>query len=216
LFEEDIIFSVKADSRFADGKGLVKQLLADPQSVTIGISSALGAHSHLAAALLMKAAGGDPSKLKIVVFGSGAEAATAVLGGHVDVAVTPASSVLGHKEAGTLRVIGVPSDKRGTGAMADVPTWKEQGVDYTFGNWRFVLGPKGMTSQQIAYWDDVLSKVVEQPDWKKLASANGWTPTYRTSADLRDFLIKQRADLKDILVELGMAPKSLSSRCGSL
>ena len=206
LFQEDIIFSVKADSRFANGKDLVKALLADPQSVTFGISSALGAHSHLAAALLMKAAGGDPNSLKIVVFGSGAEAATAVLGGHIDVAVTPASSILGHKEAGTLRVIGVPSDQRGSGAMVDVPTWKEQGVDYSFGNWRFVLGPKGMTPQQIAFWDDIFAKVVKSPEWKKLTASNNWTPDYLPSVELRAFLIKQRDDLKIILAELGMAP----------
>jgi putative tricarboxylic transport membrane protein len=208
LFEEDIIFSVKSDSRFADGKALVKQLLADPQSVSIGISSALGAHSHLATALLMKAAGGDPSKLKVVVFGSGSEAAIAVLGGHVDVAVTPASSILGHKEAGTLRVIGVPSEKRGIGALADAPTWKEQGVDYVFGNWRFVLGPKDMTPPQIAYWDGVLSKVVEQPEWKKLTLNNNWTPAFRNSSELRTFLIKQRAELTTILRDLGMTPKT--------
>lgn len=208
LFQEDIIFSVKGDSRFTNGTDVVKALLADPQSVTIGISSALGAHSHLAAALLMKAAGGDPSKLKIVVFGSGSEAATAVLGGHIDVAVTPASSVLGHKAAGTLRIIGVPSEKRGTGEMADVPTWKEQGIDYAFGNWRFVLGPKDMTPQQVVFWDDVLSKVVKTPEWEKLAATNGWTPDYRSSAELRDFLIKQREGLKSILGDLGMAPKT--------
>jgi putative tricarboxylic transport membrane protein len=167
----------------------------------------LGAHSHLAAALMMRAAGGDPNALKVVVFGSGSEAATAVLGGHVDVAVTPASSILGHKMAGTLRVLGVPSATRGTGAMADIPTWTEQGVRFTFGNFRFVIGPKDMTPEQIGYWDKVLSAAVKHPEWEKLTAANNWTPDYRPSGELRNFLLQQRESLRAILAELKITPQ---------
>jgi putative tricarboxylic transport membrane protein len=204
LVQEEIVFSALSSSRFGSGADLIAALKADPQAVSIGISSALGAHSHLAVALLMQAIGGDPKALKVVVFGSGAEAATAVLGGHIDIAITPASSILGHVEAGTLRVLGIPAEKRAGGALADVPTWKEQGADFAFANWRFVIGPKGLSPDQIAFWDGVLGTVAAQPDWQESAQRNLWTPDYRSSADLAAFLAEQRAKLAAILQDLGM------------
>src|SRR5262249_56294002 len=84
------------------------RLRRDPASVTVGVSSSPGGQSHIAAALVMQAVGLDPAKLKIVFFDSGGEAATALMGGHVTVAATPAPVVLGPSQAGKVRMIAVP------------------------------------------------------------------------------------------------------------
>ena len=70
------------------------------------MSSAPGGHSHIAArAGDARRPGGDPRKLKTVFFNGGGEAVTALMGGHVMVTVTPASSILGPLAAGKVRVI---------------------------------------------------------------------------------------------------------------
>ena len=84
-------------------------------------------------------------------FDSGGEAATALMGGHITVAATPAPVVpLGPAQAGKVRMIAVPAAaERLTGALADVPTWKEQGVNpVQFATWRVLVGPKGMTADR--------------------------------------------------------------------
>ena len=58
----------------------------------IGIATAAGNTNHIAAALAAQAAGADVKKLKVVVFGSGGEAMTALLGGHVGLVVTPSAN----------------------------------------------------------------------------------------------------------------------------
>lgn len=205
LVTEEIIFSVASASPIKNAADLAAMLKKDSSSVSIAVSSSPGGHSHAAAALIAKAAGGDPKKLKMVFFGSGAEAATALLGGHVMVAATPASSILGHRQAGTLRVIGIPTDKRLKGALADVPTFKEQGYDVVFSAWRAIVGPKGMTPAQLAFWDATLAKATATKEWEAAAERNEWTPNFLGSKECTKFFEQQTAMLTEVLGELGLA-----------
>jgi putative tricarboxylic transport membrane protein len=205
LLTEQVVFSVGADSSIKNGKDLIDMLKKDPSSVSVGVSSSPGGQSHIAAALVLKAIGLDPSKLKIVFFDSGGEAATALMGGHITVAVTPGPVVLGPSQAGTVRMIAIPSAERQKGALADVPTWKEQGVDVEFATWRVLVGPKDMTADEIAWWDDVLGKAISSPEWAAAAERNLWTIDYKNSADLKGFLTSEQTRLADLLKELGLA-----------
>ncbi|MES2561931.1 MAG: tripartite tricarboxylate transporter substrate-binding protein, partial [Pseudomonadota bacterium] len=81
---EPVGLAVRADSPYKTLKDFVAQLKKDPQSVAMSTGSTRGATNHFAVALLAKQAGVDPNKLKIVVFGGGAEAVTNLLGGHID------------------------------------------------------------------------------------------------------------------------------------
>ena len=205
LLTEPVVFSVGANSPIKDGKDLVAVLKKDPSSVTVGVSSSPGGQSHIAAALLLKAIGLDPAKLKIVFFDSGGEAATALMGGHITVSATPAPVVIGPSQGGKLRMIAVPAAQREKGTLADVPTWKEQGVDVEFSTWRVLVGPKGMTSEEIAWWDDVLGKAVLSPEWAKAAATNMWSIDYKNSKDLKTFLVSEQTQLSPLLKDLGLA-----------
>jgi len=205
MVTEEIIFSVSAKSNIKTGKDFADRLAKDAASLSIGISASPGGHSHIATALITKAGGGDAKKLKTVVFQGGAEAATALLGGHIDVAVTPASSVLGHKAAGTLRIIGVTAETRAKGGLADVPTFKEQGVDAVFSNWRMVVGPVNLTPAQIAWWDDALSRVAKSAEWAELADRNLWSVEYKSSKEMPEFVSRETAELTAVLRDVGLA-----------
>jgi len=205
LLTEQIIFSVSADSPIKNGQDLVAMLHKDPSSVSVGVSSSPGGQSHIAAALVLQAAGEDPTKLKIVFFDSGGEAATALMGNHITVAVTPAAVVLGPSQAGKVRMIALPAANRQKGALADVPTWKEQGIDVEFATWRVLVGPKGMTPEQIAWWDDALGKATSSPEWAAAADRNLWTQDYKNSKDLKAFLDQEQTQLGALLKQLGLA-----------
>jgi len=202
---EEVLFSVPASSPIKTGKDLVDLMRKDPGSVSLAVSSSPGGQSHIAASLVLKAAGQDPKKLKIVFFDSGGEAVTALMGGHVTAAATPAGTVLGPAQAGQIRLIAVPNGERGIGLLADVPTWKEQGVDVDFSTWRVLVGPKGMTPAEIAWWDDVLKRATSSPLWAAAVKRNLWTAAYRNSAATKQFLNDEHARLAPLLSDLGLA-----------
>ena len=205
LFNDYVVFAVNAASPIRNGRDLAERLKKDPKSLSIGFATVLGSHNHIAAGLLMKAIGGNARDLKVIAHKGSAEAITNLLGGHIDVVTTAAGNIAGHVAAGKLRVVGVAAERRFPGALADLPTWKEQGVNLVFGGWRGILAPKGLTPQQSAYWESVLKRATESPDWKADIDKNYWADDFVPGQRFRKDLDKDYADMKAVLVDIGLA-----------
>jgi len=205
LLNDYVVFAVRTESPLKTGGDLVSSLKRDPKSVSVGFATALGSHNHIAAGLLMKTIGGDVKAMKVLAFKGSSEAVVAVLGGHIDVVTTAAGNAVPHMTSGKMRILGIAADKRMPGDMASVPTWKEQGVNIVFGGWRSIMGPKGMTPAQIAYWENTLKQVVESPEWKADLERNFWADDFSTSAKFAEDLKTDYAAMKSVLTELGLA-----------
>jgi len=199
------VYVVAADTPIKTGKDLIARLRKDPKSVTIGFSPVLGAHNHIAAGLLMKAAGGNARDLKVVAYKGSADAIPNLMGGHIDLVTTAAGNVAQHVAAGRLRIVGVSSDRRLPGPLADVPTWKEQGVNVLFGAWRAIFAPKGLSPQQVTYWEGLLRKATEAPEWKDDLQKNVWADAFLSGDAFRKDLDQDYADMKSVLVDIGLA-----------
>ena len=204
LFSEYILFAVRADSPIKSGQDMVERLKQDPQSLSFGVT-AIGGTSHMVAGLVISKAGGDAKRLKMVVFKGGGEVTSALLGGHVDVVPAPVANLLPHIKSGRLRALAISSSQRLAGDLAPVPTWRELGVDAVFDTWRGLVGPKGMTPAQMAYWDQVLSRMTKAEDWKKDLVNNYWGDNYLNSSQARPYLDNEYKDFKKILGDLGLA-----------
>ena len=205
LFNEYVGFAVRADSSIKSGRDLVERLRKDPGAVSFSLSTALAGSNHLATVLALKSAGVDIKKLRVVVVAGANESIAGVMGGHVDVMATSAASQIAHIQGGKLRGIAVSGPRRLGGAFAEVPTWKEQGMDSVYANWRGVIGPKGLSAAQIAYWDDVFSRLTQTPEWRTEAQRLLQDPVYMNSQETRRFLDAQQQELRGVLVELGLA-----------
>lgn len=205
LFSEYTVVAVRADSPLKRGQDFIDRLRKDPQSLAVSTPTTLGSVNHLSFALVAKAGGIDPRKLKAVVLGSGGDAVTALLGGHIDAHTGTPSSVVRMVQAGQVRVIGILAPKRIGGPYADTPTWTEQGYKAVMDTWRGVIGPKkGMTPAQIAWWDGVLAKAVTSGIWKQALEQNTWEDNYLNSAQTRKLFDSEYAGYRAILGELGM------------
>ena len=64
---------------------------------------------------------------------------------------------------------------------------------------------RSMTLEQIAYWEDVLVRIVSTDEWKREMEKNYWESNFMTSADSRKFLQAQYEEYKNVLVEVGLA-----------
>jgi putative tricarboxylic transport membrane protein len=195
--------AVRAESTLKSVRDLMERLKRDPHTFSIGINSA-GGTLHIMAAMLIRNAGGDPRKARIPTF-QGGELMTAGIGGHVDAIVTVASNILPHVESGKLNMLGVAAPKRLTGALAAVPTFREQGMDLVVSNWAGVAAPKGLSPQQIAFWDRLLAATVATPAWKAFLEQNQWEAEYLPSAAFLKRLQDEEKRLRAPLTDLGLA-----------
>lgn len=205
LFSEYIVLAVRTESPITNGRDLVQRLKAQPDSVSFAVASARGGMQHVGVGLVARGAGADVKKLKVAVFNSGGDSVTAVLGGHVDVVATAAANAAAQVEAGRMRVIGVAAPERLPAIFAKAPTWKEQGVNAVASNWRSVIGPRGLTPAQVAYWDAALTRLTAAPEWQEDMRKNHWTGTHLRSKEAAAYMEAQSQELKGILGELLLA-----------
>jgi len=204
LASQYTVLAVRVDSPVKNGKDLIERLRKDPASLAVSTPTTLGSINHMAYALVARAGGIDVKKLKAVILGSGSEGATAVLGGHVDAHSGTTSSVIRLVEAGKLRVIGIAAPKRLAAPYDTTPTWTEQGLPVVLDTWRGVIGPKGMSREQIAFWNGVLARVVATDTWKEAVRSNSWDANYLDSEETRKLFESDYKEYRSILGDLGL------------
>ena len=205
MAEDYAVFAVGAGSPLKSGKDLTDRLKKDVRSVSTGFANAFGSTRHVAAALLVKALGGNPRDLKVVVFKGSAEAIPAVLGGHIDLAVVGAVNAVPHVAGGKMRVLGVGAPQRLPGVLASTPTWREQGLDVIYGSWRGVFAPKGLTAEQATFWETAMRRIAATPEWKADLEKNLWTENFLTGPALRKEIEREIAATKTVLGDIGLA-----------
>ena len=205
LFSEPVGIAVRADSPVKSGKELIARLKADPAALSAAVGTSLGNSGHITLALATKAAGGDAKKLKAVVFSAAAQGMSALLGGHVDLVASPVSNLVPHLREGRIRILAVSAPKRLAGVLAEVPAWRELGVAVEIDNLRGVVGPKGLSAPQIAYWEAVLKRMTDTDEWRKSLEQNAWTDTFTGAAGSARELKLQYDEMRVGLAELGLA-----------
>ena len=193
---------VPASSDIMDMAGLLEAYKADPQGTAIGGGSVPGGMDHLVAALVMKAAGEDPTGVNYIPYDAGGTAMAGLLSGEIAALSTGFSEAVALADAGEVRIIGVTSTER-VPAYADAPTMMEQGIDTQFVNWRGFFGAPGMDPVKLAAYQDALAKMYDTPEWEAVRSANGWVNIYNNGDDFRTFLEGQEKEIGDLMKELG-------------
>lgn len=205
LYGEFIGFAVKADGPFKTGRDIVERMKTAPESVSFAFGTSAGNANHIGIALVMKAAGVDVARMKVVIFKASIEAANALMGGHVDVVATPVSTYLPVLGTGKLKIVAIAAPQRVGGKFADVPTWKEQGYDAVMPSFRMFIAAKGLEARQLRYWDNVFAKLAVSEEWKKELASNEWQGSYMSSAESSRFLDARYGEYRKILAELGLA-----------
>ena len=202
LMAEWEVIAVKADAPWKNGKEFFEAMKKDSANMHVGVGPALGNDDHML--MLAKAYGVDPKSVKFVVYPKTAsEQIPALLGGHIKAITISLGETLEQVKAGKIRIIGVSSEKR-VEAIKDVPTWKEQGVDFVFPHWRGIQAAPGLSAEQKKFWDDTIAKMVQTPTWKKALENLDWDSYYQNAADYDKFLAKQDEEMRTSLKAVGL------------
>ena len=204
LFDDYFILLVRADSPLKSAAEVKQRLAKDPAALSFGFGPGLGAGSHTAAAVFVKALGVDVAKGRFVPFKGAAEAVTAMIAGDIDIVSATAVNAPPFIAAGRTRAIGVIAPQRLGGALAHVSTAREQGIHADFTNWRAVIGPKGMRREHVAFWVQALSVANKSEAWQKDLARNFWRENFLTGKAADDFLDQQAAVFRTLWAEMGV------------
>jgi len=204
MFSDYISSIVLAASPLHDPKVFISQLKKAPESMTFGFCCALGGGNHLAAVMIVKAVGKDVKGMRTVVFKGAGETTTAVMGGHIAVASNAASNALGPIMDKKMKVVAVAAPKQLGGILTGVPTWREEGVDAVMALWRNLVAPKGLTNEQIIFWEDLLLKVSKSKQWQNELEVNLWNETFMRGSETSRYLDEQYVVFSTLLTDVGL------------
>lgn len=197
--------AVRNDSPYKNLDDLVKALKENPGKVVIGSGGTVGSQDWMQTALIARAAGIDPRQLRYVAMEGGGELATALLGGHIQVASTDISDSVPHIESGDMRILAVFSEERLPGDVVSVvPTAKEQGYDVIWPVIRgFYLGPK-VSDEAYAWWKNSFDQLLASDDFAKLREQRELYPFAMTGEELDVYVKKQVSQYKELAQEFGL------------
>ncbi len=205
LFNDYVAVAVRNDSPIRTAADLVDRLKKSATHLSVGVAAAIGNHVHIGIALPVKAAGADLQKLHAVAYKSSSESVTGMLSGDLDLVASTPSNLVTLMTAGKLRIIAISSPARLGGALAEIPTWKEQGIDVQLVATQGVMGPRGLSDEQIAYWERALAQLQRSADYMALLERHYWTANFMARHEAVKYYDAQYAAWKRTLTDLGIA-----------
>jgi tripartite-type tricarboxylate transporter receptor subunit TctC len=192
---------VRSDAPWKTIQEFVKYAKENPQKVTYG-TPGVGTNPHLAMEELSIIAG---IQLVHMPFKGGAEANTALLGGHID-AISDSTSWGPMVDAGKFRLLVTYSPQR-MPKYPSVPTLKEAGYDMVYTSPLFMIGPKGMPKPVVAKLHDALKKSLTDPDYQSILKKYDMTENYLGPEDLDRAIRQESEQIKRVVQKLGLDKK---------
>ena len=196
---------VRDDSPFKTMRDLAAALKADATRVVLGAGGTVGSQDWIKAALTAKAAGINHKSMRFVAFEGGGEAIAALQGGHISVYFGDAGEASSQLKAGArIRVLAVMADKRLPGALAAMPTAKEQGFDIDWTIVRgFYMGPK-VSDADFNTWTEAFAKVTRTKEFSKLLDERGLYPLTMTGPELTAYVKDSTEKYRKLADEFGL------------
>jgi putative tricarboxylic transport membrane protein len=198
IAEDATLLIVPQDSEFASLQDVIDA--AEQSRLTVGVVGTTGLDT-IVFGLLEENAGVEFER---VVFESGGELVTALLGGDIVMASLNPSEVIGQLEAGDLKALVAFAEKPyESGELADVPTAKEEGFDVAFTQYRGLLGPGGIQPEERQYWADALLAWTETDNFDKYIRDNYLISLIRTGQEFENYLQQYEKTIREVLGETG-------------
>ena len=198
------VIAVRSDSNYGSLKDLMDELAQTPASLVIGAGGSVGSQDWMKAALLLRSVGQDPRKMRYVSFDGGGEAATALLGGHIDVFTGDFGEIRSRLGDDRIRVLAILSDARLEPPFHDIPTAVEQGYDVI---WRIVRGfymGRDVAPEDYDYWVDAFQKAFGTPEFVSLQHELGLTPLNRAGRAAQAEIVGQAAAMRRLAIDMGL------------
>ena len=179
-----------------------EQIVADAKEkdgAQIWVGPAAGGNDHIMAMKTWDAAG---IKAKWIPYESGGKAMAALLGGHGVAYVGNPQDVIGRPD---LKVAVISSQERLSGEFADVPTFKEVGIEGLDNEimWRGFMARKGLPEEARAFYSDLFAKVNADPEWQEYVQRGGAVPLFIKADEFLATVKKDQQEFGEALKQIG-------------
>lgn len=139
----------------------------------------------------------------VVTFDGGGDMLINVLNHTLDVGIGELQEIRGQLDARKLRVLAIAGDQR-LPQLPGIPTLKEQGIDLSVRKFRGLAGPKGMPAPVVAALESAVPKLLSDPAFVRIYTANGLQPGFMPRAEyaafISEFVRQTEAFLKETRV----------------
>ncbi len=183
-------------------KEFLENARKNPQQIRIG-QGGNWSFQDMTRALLEREA---KVKFTRVPFSGGAPAVTALLGGHIDVAVAYIAEFRGYYDSKKIQPLAVTGDQRST-FLPEIPTFKELGLPLTLGVWRIMAAPAATPPLIIQTLEGAFRKAMDEPAALEAFKKAGINVLIRDSKETQRFLDEQHRFYSQIIKEFGLEPK---------
>jgi tripartite-type tricarboxylate transporter receptor subunit TctC len=170
-----------------DVKGLIALARAKPNTLNFA-SGGAGTTEHLAAEMFNEQIKTD---IKHIPYRGGAPALTDLIAGQVQLMFTNQLNALPFLKAGSLKALGMASDKR-SAELPNVPTFIEQGMPgFTASVWWGIFGPAKMPSSAVTIINDAVNAATASPEVVAQLHSLGATPLSGTPKEFAAFYARE-------------------------
>ncbi len=177
---------VGANAPWKNIEELIDAIKKDPEKFTFSGSGA-GSIWDLARVGMLDKAGIDPKKVKWIPSKGAAPAITELLGGHVSVITCSYPEAAPQIKAGKLKALALMAPERDP-RFADVPTLKENGIDWSAGTWRGFAAPKKTPKDRLDVLYKTIKDVTDSKEFKDFMEKNGFGIKIRGPQEFEKFL----------------------------
>lgn len=196
---------VSADAPYETIPDLIDDIKAKPAGTFKMSGTGLGGIWHVVFSGLLLDQGVDPKKAEWIPSEGAAPAMRDLVAGGVQIVPCSLPEARSMIEAGKAKSLGVVSAERNP-AFPDVPTFKEQsGSDYEVIEWRGVVGPKGMSEENIAIVEAALKKVYNGSEYQDFMNKQGYGMQWRDAKEFGEFMVTADKQFGDIMKKVGLA-----------
>jgi tripartite-type tricarboxylate transporter receptor subunit TctC len=195
--EDPASLTVKRDAPWSSLLELLEYARKNPGKIRVS-NSGPGAIWHVAALALEKEA---DVRFTHIPYEGGNPAAVAVAGGHVEVTTVSPAECGPLVDAGELRILAIPAVER-QARFPNVPTFKEAGMDFTFGTWRAFAVPKNTPDEIINVLGGALERAVNTQQYKEFMTKGGFGMRFMNADELQAYMDEQDAQFAELFKTL--------------
>ncbi len=188
---------VAADSPYKTFADLAAAAKASPGKLTIA-GSGTNSANHMAFQRLEVQ---GKLKMTYVPFKGTGDLTTALLGKHVDAAMTYPTFAVSNKEK--TRVLAVATPNR-LPQFPNTPTFKELGFDWVDGAYRGIAVPKSTPEAVRKQISDLFLKINSDPEHRKQMQDGGYEQIDITYDQVGDFMKKRAAETMPLARQMGL------------
>lgn len=188
---------VAADSPYKTFADLVNAAKADPGKVTIA-GSGTNSANHLA---FQRMEVQGKLKMSYIPFKGTGDLSTAVLGKHVDAAMTYPTYAVANREK--TRMLAVATARR-LPQFPNTPTFKELGYDWVDGAYRGIAVPKSTPEAVRKQISDLFLKINSDPEHRKQMQDGGYEQVDITYEQMPEFMKKRSAETLPLAKQMGL------------